>query len=207
MKKFIGILVLLIVVGAAGGAAYLYLNKNQLVKAAIEKFGPEMTKTKVTVESADLNISDERVTVNKMHVGNPEGYKTDHFFEANQMSIKLEVASLNADPMVINQIKIENPSLVYENAGTKSNAQAILDNVNAFLGDEEGAGMVIEHVLVTGIKANVSHKALMGKKLTIDIPDVELKECRRRMTSPSLRKRIRRRAYLRARRLAKSWKR
>lgn len=56
MKKFLLLVALLLLVGA-GGAAYLFLSKDKLIKDAVEAYGPELTGTEVKLALPFIEIS------------------------------------------------------------------------------------------------------------------------------------------------------
>ena len=73
MLKILGVLAALVLAAVAGGAWWLYSSKDALVKAAIEKFGPEITGVAVTVEGVKLDPLEGKGTISGLKVGNPKG--------------------------------------------------------------------------------------------------------------------------------------
>ena len=78
MKKLKRIIIVLMILAlvAAGGLAWLYLSLGPVIKAGIEKFGPEITQTSITVESVEAWPLTGSGTIRNLVIGNPEGYKT-----------------------------------------------------------------------------------------------------------------------------------
>ena len=110
MKKiFIAILVLTVI-----GAVITIGSINYIVKAGIEKFGPKITRTTVTVGSVNLSPLSGSGSISDLVVGNPEGFKAEHIFKLSKISFKLDTSSLMAKNIIINDISIESPDIVYE---------------------------------------------------------------------------------------------
>jgi len=81
------------------------------VKAAIERFGSDITGTKVTVGSVDISLKSGLGTIRGVRVDNPEGFSSDDAFELGEITVDLDVASLNRDPIVIEEIRILAPAV------------------------------------------------------------------------------------------------
>ena len=95
MKKLGIVLVILAVVA---GVAVFWLNRNidGLVQAAIEKYGSEMTRAKVSVASVEIKPADGRGVIRGLTIGNPAGFKTAHAVRAAEIEVAIDLASPKA---------------------------------------------------------------------------------------------------------------
>ncbi len=110
MKRvlIIGAAVLLLAIIAI--AVFLNNNMDSIVKGAIEKNGSAVLGTEVSVGSVDISLKSGRGTIRDVRVKNPDGYKGDAFTLA-EITLDVQVASINKDPIVIDEVSITGPSV------------------------------------------------------------------------------------------------
>ena len=187
-----------------GGAAIVFVvvvavvlligNIDSLIKTAVEEVGTEATKAKVTLN--DVEISTEgKGALRGLTVGNPQGFKTDSAFKLGEVSISLDIASVTEDTVTIKNILVAGPEVTYEWASGGSNLDAIKKNVETFVGmgsggsapsgkagfkgeakDDGGKKLVIDKLTISGGKVNVSASFLAGKKMSVPLPTIEMKD-------------------------------
>jgi len=131
-KIIIGVVVLLIVV--AGGAYYLYSNLGPILKAAIEKYGSEATQTKVTVDTVKLSLSDGQGSISGLVVGNPQGFNGPKSIDLGSISLQVDTGTVTQNPVVIKQVVILAPQVMYERSGSGGNLEKIQANVTQYAG-------------------------------------------------------------------------
>ena len=113
MKKIL-IGVVVVVLLAVGGVVYFASNLDSIIKAAVEKFGSEATKTQVTLSSVDLTIKTGAASLNGFRMTNPAGFKTDQAMSFGTVSVKIDTGSLTSDVIVIKEVVIAAPDITYE---------------------------------------------------------------------------------------------
>jgi len=109
MTKKLVIIALSLVIVIAGVAVYLYNSLDSIVKTAIEHSGTEITGTKVSVGSVEISLKSGRGTIRGVRVGNPDGFSDENAVELGEITLDLDVASLNRDPIVIEEIRVGAP--------------------------------------------------------------------------------------------------
>ena len=109
MTKKLVIVALCLVIAIAGVAVYLYNSLDSIVKNAIEHSGTQITGTKVSVGSVDISLRSGRGTIRGVRVGNPDGFSNENAVELGEITLDLDVASLNRDPIVIEKIHVGAP--------------------------------------------------------------------------------------------------
>lgn len=184
----------IIVVVAVVAVLVLLGNINKIVKKGVETTGPIILKVPVTLDSVDISFFSGSGELKGLTVGNPEGYKTDYAFRMDQLKVKLDVGSVTSDKIHINEIVIDSPNIIYEGSIGKSNINRILENVKAFTGDGEegeeggedekhepttesqGKKLQIDYFIIQNASISVSTGILQGKKLTIPLPTLKLKD-------------------------------
>lgn len=172
VKKIVGILAVLMV----AAVVFFVLNNplNKLVKLAIEDFGQDMVQAEVRVNSVNISATDGKGQLNGLHLGNPEGFRTDHAFRAETIEIEIEPASVTKNVIVLRQVLIDTPSIIYEKGDSGSNFDVIQRNVEAYLGTKgkhdkaEGKKLIIDSFIIRNAKVNYDGK------LDLSLPDIEL---------------------------------
>ena len=184
MKKvLVGVVVLLLVV--AGGLAFVWSNLDELVKNAIETYGSEATKTTVSVAEVKLKLENGEAKISGMKVGNPAGFTDPNIFELGMISTKIDTSTINQNPIVIDEIIISAPAVVYEiNQAGVSNVDVLKKNLGAGSSSgkssaaSDGGGeelkMVIRKLVVEGTSAKVRIAALGNKEQTVKLPRILL---------------------------------
>ena len=109
MKKLLIIAAVVLLVVIVGVGVYLYNSIDTIVKAAIEKYGSEITGTKVSVGSVDISLKTGRGTIRDVEVHNPKGFSSGAVFRLGEITVDIDVASLNKDPVVIERVAILAP--------------------------------------------------------------------------------------------------
>ncbi|HXU93757.1 MAG TPA: AsmA family protein [Gallionella sp.] len=175
MKKAV-IALLAVAVVAATVTLWFSNPLDSLLKAAIEKFGSEMTAATVRVSKVHLSPTDGRGALSGLSLGNPKGFKTDHAFKAGHIEVALDPATLADDTILINKILIDAPSISYEKGDNGTNFDVIQRNVERYLGTaqkknektEPGKKMVIESLVIRNAKVNYNGM------IELSLPDIEL---------------------------------
>ena len=104
---------------------------DSIIKAAVEKYGSEVTQVEVRLDKAKVSITSGEGSLRGLTVGNPEGFKTDRAFSLGEISVALDVGTVTQNPVVIKEIVILAPEVTYELGSGGSNIDVILRNVNA----------------------------------------------------------------------------
>lgn len=201
-KILIGVVVLLVI--AAGGAYYLYSNLGGLIKTAMETYGSEATQTQVKVSNVKLSVTSGEGAISGITIGNPKGYSAANAFALGVVSMKVDVASVTKNPVVIKEIVIDKPQLAYEmSADGSSNLQAIQKNVNAYAAKMGGGAsaqkpaagskeperkLIIENLYVRNGQIAASHAVLKDQKISTPLPTIHLTNMARRRAARRRRK-------------------
>ena len=185
MKKILLGVVVVILLAVGGGTWWLYSSLDSLVASAIREYGPQITGVSVKLSSVKIKPADGSAALRGLVIGNPKGFKTDHALSLGEISMTLDINSLTKDVILIKQISIIKPDVMYEHASGGSNLDVIQRHVEKYVtektggkGDAKDKGpgkkMIIEHVFIKDGKAAVSAEILKGKAMTVPIPDLHL---------------------------------
>jgi len=201
MIKKVALVIAILVVVIAGAVYYFASNIDGIVKSAIEKYGSDATQAKVSLKSVELSLTEGRGSLKGLTVGNPSGFSTPEAMSLGDISVSLDIASLQSNPVVIKQVMIEQPAITYEYGNGGSNLQAIQKNVQAYAASFGGGGkadsgggkadsgaapaggdkgsekkVVIQDLVISGGRIGISAAALQGRSLSSTLPTIHLKD-------------------------------
>jgi len=177
MKRIIligGVIVVAIVVVAG---FLLYSSLDAIVKAAIEQIGSDVTGTQVRVKDVDISPTSGEGALRGFRVTNPEGFEDENAFQFDRITMKLDLATLAADPVVIEEIVVQGPRIRYEFGGRGTNVGTIQENVEGYSsGSESAAGpnIVIKNLYFRDGQVNVAGAKLLKKGLTAPLPNLHM---------------------------------
>ena len=169
---------------AAGGAAWwLFASLDGLVKQAIEHWGPQITGVAVRVASVKIEATEGRGTIRGLFVGNPRGFEAPHALTLGEMRLTIDPASIAKDVVVIKELLLVAPDVVYQRGKGSNNLEVIQKNVDAWVAKNAGekkadAGpgkkFVIENAIIRDGKAH------FGTALAVPMPDLHLRDVGRK---------------------------
>ncbi|MCA9473372.1 MAG: AsmA family protein [Nitrospirales bacterium] len=176
----------LILVGAVVLLLTLFLN--DMIKAGIERLGPELTGTPVTLTQTNLSVFSGQGQLEGLTIGNPSGYETGHALKVGNIQVALSLSSMLSGTLLIEEILIESPEIVVEGGLTQNNLQQIQERVEAYASsnhegdqpDEETtvneAKVKIEHLRIHDARVQLALSLLDGNGPTISLPDIHLRD-------------------------------
>ena len=130
MKKIL----LLLAVLALGAYFVLAYFLGSIVKAGVNRFGPQLTQTKVELAGANLSPLTGSGTLSGLAVGNPKGWSEGDAFYLGKIHVDVEPFSILGDHVVVNEIIIDEPMFAYETKFVSSNIKDLLENIEEFTG-------------------------------------------------------------------------
>ncbi len=183
MKKvLIGVVGLAVVI--AGGLAFVWSNLDGIVKDSIQTYGSEATQTQVSVGDVKLELEAGTASIRALTVANPVGFSDPNIFELGQIFTKIDVSTIRQNPIVIDEIIISAPVVVYEiNKAGLSNVDVLKKQLGISAGESSAKGsnnagdelkMIIRKLVVEGSKAKVRIAALGDAEQTVNLPRIEL---------------------------------
>jgi hypothetical protein len=156
---------------------FVWKNLDAIVKTAIETYGSEATKTAVHVAAVKLDLKDGQATITGLSVANPKGFTDPHIFELGRISTRVDTASINKNPIIIDEIHISAPAVVYEiNRAGVSNVEVLKKNLGLGSGSQGSSSgserrMIIRKIIVDGSSAKVRIAAL-NQAQSVSLPRI-----------------------------------
>lgn len=182
----IGLLVLIIIAVIGVG---LFLGK--IVKAGVERVGPKITQTTLTLDAVDLSLLTGSASVKNLVVGSPEGYKAPNVISIGLTAVRVSPMSVLSDKIVVKSVRVESPEITFEGGLSGNNLSKILGNVNgvaknggpeptnntATASSKPGNKIEVDDLLITGAKVHGTFILFGGREVTLPpllLPDIEL---------------------------------
>jgi hypothetical protein len=162
-----------------------------VIKRGVNTFGPAVMGVPVTLADASLRPFSGKARLTKLHVGNPEGFKTPALFTLGDVDIELNVRSLFSDTIIIHKIFINAPEITYERGLLSSNFGKLLKQLEGGDKGAETAGkagapakedagggkkVIIEELVVRDPRLNVSVTAAGGHYIPVALGQVEIRD-------------------------------
>lgn len=190
MSKLIKGIVIGVPVLIVAAIIILFFSFNSIVKNGVEALGPKVLGADVVLEEVNISIFSGKGQLKGTIIGNPEGFHTENAFKLGEVRVAVDIASILSDKIVIDEIVIDAPEITYETSGGKNNIEALLENINDFVGKSEGGAaeskgdaseesgkkVQINDLVISNAKVNMSATLFKGKKLTLPLADIHLKD-------------------------------
>jgi hypothetical protein len=188
-RTWVIVLVTLGLLGLAGLIA-LYLWLGSLIKAGVERIGPLVTKTPVSVDTVTISLLSGCATVKGLVVGNPSGYRAPHALSVGSTKVCVAPASVFGNPLIVTAVTVEQPAVTLEGLFGDSNLSRIQSNVQTFArtgaadkgAKTEPAGgerriLIREFRLTKGQVTVFLKTGLLGdRSMEMGLPDVHLRD-------------------------------
>lgn len=188
MKKWIyvaGALVVIIAVLVVVGLS----NLGPIIKNAVNKYGPKMTKTEVRLADVGISIFSGEAKLKDFYLGNPKGFKSPQAMNVRAIYVDVNERSITGDTIIIEKIEVVGPEITYEKKRGTDNFKSILNNVKRSSGksksskkqpgkEGEGKKLLIRNFIVRDGKVDMAMALTGGANVTASasLPDIHLKD-------------------------------
>lgn len=183
--KWIVLAVVVIVVAAVIG---VLVSIDSIVRKAVEVQATSSLDLQTTLGSANVSLLGGSLSLKDLQIASPPGFKADRMFTLAGVKVGVSLNQLRGDPIAIDQVVIDNPRLVIEQAGGKFNFQALMDRQSKQAPDSGSPGdgkrdegepvrLVIRDLAINDARV-VLRPGIPGldNELTVPIPSLHLKD-------------------------------
>jgi hypothetical protein len=161
-------------------------NLGTIVKTAVNTYGPEITKTQMRVEKADVSVFQAQAGLENFVLGNPEGFSSPHAITVGSILIDVDESTLTKDTVIIDRIEVIAPEITYEIKGTTDNFRTMIDNMKKpekpgkkdgekSAEKKDGKKVIIRNLILKNIKVKTSADIAGGDIATTTISEIHLK--------------------------------
>jgi len=168
LKTVIGFIIVL-------AAAFIVLSFaiNGIVKSAIEEDGSELFQTAVEVGNVNISMWNGTSEIYGFTVSNPDQFSDQPAIELDEIQLKIDLASILSDTILIENIRITGARLFFEQEGFGINLRSLNQNMD-LSADEDDAVIVIEHLVVESATVQVSSTIDRERTVEANIETIEL---------------------------------
>lgn len=170
------IVILLVIVLVIVG---FHLYGGRAIAVGIEFGAGKALKVPVAVESVNLSILAGKAGVNNLVVDNPPGYQNEKMLELGNAQVDLDLGSVLSDTVKINEILLDNVTMVLEQKGLTNNIQEILNGMSRGPSkegtdkeadpDKPSKKLLIKKLQISEVAVKVKLLPLPGKADTIEL--------------------------------------
>jgi len=165
-------------------------NLGPIIKTAVNKYGPAMTKTDLRVKDVNISLFSGKAKLKDFYLGNPKGFKSPEAMSVNAIYVDVDEKSITRDPIVIDRIEVVGPNITYEKVRRTDNFQSILSNVKTSADtskssssskkaskESPGKKFVIRDFIITDGKVNMAVVMPAGSSISASasLPKIHLK--------------------------------
>jgi len=177
LKIVLSILAVIVVVVIV---AWIWIDT--LVATGIEKGGTAVLGVETTVDAVSVSILGSSFGMDRLTVGNPEGYTTAHLMQTGEFRTELQRDTVFTDEVVISLISLDGLDVNIEQAGMGNNVSVVMENVKKYAKpkeeeEEEGKAVRIEKVMIRNVVVHVTLPGGMeAASQTIELPEIVLSD-------------------------------
>lgn len=178
MRKFLSVIVVLLLIVVGASWYFLSFRLDGIIENRIEMAGRQALGSQVSVGSVETNIRDGSLTISEITVANPPGFENPNAFSLENIHAAVDYRSLD-----VKRVIIDNPEIVIEEVGGRTNFDAMLDALekNSDRPPEASAGeepvIVLHHFRMNESRAGFESKSL-DRYTDVEIDAVELNDLR-----------------------------
>ncbi|KZY37836.1 MULTISPECIES: hypothetical protein [unclassified Oleiphilus] len=165
MKKILLPLLIIILIAVAG-VAYLAGSLNDIVKEQVETHGSKALQSAVVVEGVDIRLMDGFGELSDFSVANPNGFTPTSALGFGIVRLDIGTENITEMPIVIGEVLVDSLSALYElNAQGKGNLNVLLEQITSQASADSGkSGSADKTKEESGADSDVR---IVIKKLTI----------------------------------------
>ncbi|MTI88849.1 MAG: hypothetical protein FH748_12860 [Balneolaceae bacterium] len=124
------------------------LSIDGIVKSAIEQQGSKLLKAQVEMDDLDISIFGGRGEIKGFVIHNPKGFSDEEAVRFDQIYMEVNLWSLFADRVVVEEMLIQKPEFFFEQQGTGINLRKLNQNIGSPSREESQKEVIIEYLRV-----------------------------------------------------------
>lgn len=126
--KLLLVLALLVVAAVVVGVFYV----DSIVKAAIQNGGAAALGVSTRVESVNIGLREDRLTIKGLSISNPPNYTSPHMMLLESASCQFDLRKLMDETIDLPNFEIDGVDICIEQAMPASNVSAVLEHLKRF---------------------------------------------------------------------------
>lgn len=165
-------------------------NLGTIVKVAVNTYGPDIVKTELRLDKADVSVFKAQIRLENFVLGNPEGFSTKNAITVASIWVDVDESTLAKNTVIIDRIEVFQPVITYEIQGMTDNFRSIIDNLKKPGKSEkpvekekpvkesekkDGRKVVIRDFVLKNIQVKTAAAFAGGEFLSTTISEIHLK--------------------------------
>lgn len=191
--KTLGVVGGIIVALVLGVGVYVIVNSGSLIKTAVETIGTEVLGVAVSLDSAEISLTEGSGELRGLTIGNPAEFGGSYAMRFGQIKLVIDVADISDELVVIKSVLIDKAELAIVAKGTATNLQAIMANLDSASADIAGVAgedssevkLIIDEFIFSNAQTSLDSD-LLGD-LSVEIPDLHLMDIGRKTDGTTIR--------------------
>jgi hypothetical protein len=162
---------------------FMFMQMDNMAKRTLEKYASAITGTPVSVAKITISPSTGEGSVTYLTIRNPAGFGTDYALKMNSTHVAVDVKSLPTDVVIIKEVVMDAPEIIYEVNEHGNNFAVLRTNVNEYLAHDETASeekivaskqVIIKDFYLRNGKVKVIAPSLQNQSFEVSIPTIHL---------------------------------
>lgn len=147
-----------------------------IVESGIEDAGSDVLKTEVEVDDIDISIFGGSASMDGFIVYNPEGFSDEAAVSLKGIKIVLDLGSLFSDNILVKEVYVNNPEILFEQKGTKVNLRELSQNISTGTEEESDKSIIIEKFVLEEGKISISSELEKERNAEASLDRIELND-------------------------------
>lgn len=152
------------------------LSLDSIVRSQVESQAGSSLNLPTTLAGASVSLFGQSLSLSDLQIGSPKGFSAPHMLTLGGAKVGVSISNLRKTPIGVDQITIDKPMLLIEQANGKFNFQAITDQPSKAPADGAEPVKLIIHDLAINNATVVLRPGIPGlnTEMTIPIPTLHL---------------------------------
>ncbi len=164
----------------------LWLKPVSMIMDAVNKHGPAITKTEISLGNAYFSPLSGRLELRDFTLNNPEGFKSRRAIKAESILLYTDRNTfIMGNPLIINKIEVVAPEITYEKAEGTDNFRTILNNIKGAVSSKDRSSrglrngekrkkILIKDFVLKDSKMGIVIPLMAGTTISVPLPDIHI---------------------------------
>jgi len=146
------------------------------VESSIEDAGSDILNAKVEVDDIDISLFGGTANMDGFLVYNPEGFSDETALSLRGIDIKLDLKSLFSETVIVKEVHVKNPEILFEQQKAKINLRELSKNISSGSEEESDKNLIIEKFILEEGNVRISSDIEKERTLNASIDRIELND-------------------------------
>jgi hypothetical protein len=166
------------------GVVIVFARLDSIVRNQVQTQATNSLGVQTTLGGADVSIFGGSLSLKDLEIASPPGFSAPKMFTLGGTSVDVSVGQLRKDPIHVDSITIQKPTLVVEQSGGKFNFKALMDQMptkpdEPAQPDKEPIKLIIDKLTVDGGQVVVRpglNLPNIPQEITVPLPAIAMEQ-------------------------------